>query len=563
VDGSPSAASTAARHGTMTVAVRLHLACARNPTSGLREGDVAVAFDRLALPALAAQGVESHFVDDLLDWKIRMELEDEVAEVLERIGQSDDVRASEVEGYALGDVGRYDLRIGITDALRTAHVLERALEGRTPTALSADAGCTDGVLEAAEALTGLEIERSLPKNGHPPALHAANQLLRIVSLVRSPSKVRILGVPGAKVYDAFRAIDGRTLRSLGVGVAAFPDLVGGGAARLALTRSLPAIVAERRNGDGTEVVRLHGPVHPRPATDAAVRAVAERILSSAAGTVRELAPAVRALDACRSCRAVVLPSTSGAAAQMLRSWALRRGLTCAVVQHGIYVFRAWDGGDRDADVLLAWGPGVGDQVAGGPDVRPVGVPGLVARRRTGARERRMLIATTNAPTGSALGMHGFCEAFMDCVVPELGRMLASGWKVVLRPHPSEDEKRYAELLGSLAESVEISRTVGLHDQIATSALVVSSVSSAAVEAAAVGTPVALWLGVPVEARRKYLLTPFDSELPGCFRDAAGFSALVAEHDLTGSRELSEILRQYAMPFDAEAFASALADLDRA
>jgi hypothetical protein len=554
--------------------MRLHLSSDLSASKQLPEDGAVLSFDRIAADDLAARGVTTYFIDDLLDWETRMGLEDEVAEIVMRIGEDEELARVRIDGYSLVESAQYDARIGVTDLLRTVAALAHVPETPEVDFLSWDEGCPPGAVLGASAATGAPIAglgpRRAPARSRVAA--AADLLLRRAGPALRPGNVRVLALPGGKVLDAVQGLDGRTLRSLGLGVATFPGLVAAGAARLMLTRRLPAIAAGRRNGDksrGFAVPPITRELHAQRAVDEALRAISDLVLNETVTKVVESAHALGMLDRCRKCRAVVLPTTAGAYARVIRTWARNRGITCAVVQHGVYGFRDWDTGDRDSDVLLAWGPSVGELFPSGPDVRPVGVPGVseeLARSSKDAGNRRVLITTTNAPLGSALGLHGFCEAFVRCLTPSLESLADSGHDLLLRPHPSEDARRYELLLGPLADRVRISKTGRFVDDAVGSALVISSASSAAFEAAALGIPVLLWLGAPLEVRRRHLLSPLDRDLPAAFFDQHEFSQFADSLTrgngaaLSRARELAEILRSYAVPFQPERLAQELASL---
>jgi hypothetical protein len=558
--------------------MRLLLACdsfgtASDALSTAARDTAVLAFDRLAFESLgAAENV--WFVDDLLDWNAREALELEVGELLERLTADSALARSEIDGYPLLPTARYDLRIALTDLLRAHHAVTVLPCRDRLHDLAASASCSLATRLGAAAALGVDpgaVQTRAPIEAAKAstALRATNTLLRAYARARGVRGVRVLALPGGKVTAALASLSARELRRAGVGVAAFPVLVGGGAARLVLAKHLPAVVADRSADRPVDLPLPADRLADDPALDSALRALVTDILARVAPVVAHAAASARALEKCRSCRALVLPTVAVPTAHVLRTWALRRGMTCAVVQHGIYGFRDWDGGDRDADVLLAWGPGVKLQFNGGPDVRVIGVPGIVpppSGRRTGD-PHRILILTTNAPTGSAFGTYGFCEEFIGVVSAALPRLLEAGYEITLRPHPIEDPGRYRRMLGPFAARVTLSRSRRLADDIAASDLVVGSVTSAVFEAAACGLPTALWYGgAPLQIRARYLLPPFDADTPGTFNDAEGFTQLaasLARRDgaaLAEMQELSAILHTYALPFDPQRLVEELAAL---
>lgn len=549
--------------------MRLHLVNAPADSEAISPGSVALVFDRAAYESLLARGVHAFFADDLLDWQTRGEIEDSVAEVMKEIAEDAELAATRVEGFALVPSARNDLRIAVTNVLRT-RVLVRALPGTLGVDGVVDHRCPAGVAAGAAAAIGLphQVAASSPRQADPVVVRAANALLHAGRWTWRRDRVRVLAFPGAKVFTALRATDARVLRSLPLGVAAFPEIVGGGAAKLA-ARGIPAFVSAAARNASASAVSIPTPrmLADDLMTQAALQTIVEGTLRQTTAPVARAARSLAEMEV-PGLRAVVLPSTSGASAAVVMEWARRRGATCAVVQHGIYGLRDWDAGDRDADVLLAWGAAVREQVSG-PEVRIVGAPGVppsAAAEATPDR-RRILVATTSAPFGSALGPHGFCESFVACVRPAFERFLGAGFTIVLRPHPSENVERYRELLGTLANKVRISRSRPFWSDAAEAGLVVSSFSSVAVEAAALGRPVALWLGgTPLETRRRFVLPPFDRELPAAFVDQPGFERLADSLicsdgvALAEMHELSNILSGLARPFDADSFVFELAAL---
>jgi hypothetical protein len=550
--------------------MRLHLVCDHSACDAITDGGVALVLDRQMLPELEARRIETYFVDDLLDWTTRAEIEREVAGVLDQLRMDERLAEVTIEGYNLAASARYDIRIGATDVLRTIAAIRTIPEASswTPPSLN---GCPLGATLGARAALGAFPEASssaAPRAAIPKMASIANRILRMASVLRSKPEARVVAFPGGKVLDALQAIDGRALRSLPLAVAAFPGLVAGGAARLS-ARGIPAVVAHTRPTSGTRspLVAAVPTLAAEPAVDAALRAVVGSALARTAKTVAETAQALETLEP-RGWRSVVLPTTSGPTATVVREWARRRNLVCAVVQHGIYGFRDWDDGDQDADVLLAWGPGVQSQFPSAQEVRIVGAPGVPEPHRGAARDgRRILIVTTNAPLGSALGTHGFCEDFIRAVAAGLPALLDTGYTVTLRPHPTESRERYKRMLGPLAGRVSISTTRSFAKDADASDFVIGSASSATFEAAALQLPVALWLGgLPLAVRASFLLPPLDGELPATFNSPEDFVTLadsLARRDgvaLDEMQALARRLRHYAVPFQPDRFADEISTL---
>ena len=550
--------------------MRLLLACDSfdSPADAAR-GDSVLAFDRLAFESLRGAD-NAYFVDDLLDWNERIVVELAVGSVLESLTSDRVVAETEIDGYPLLAAARYDLRMAVTDLLRAYHAVTRLPCRDRLDGIDASRSCSYAIRLGAAAAVGLDADAVHPRpttpRKRPPGLRAANALLRGYADVRSARNVRVLAFPGGKVTAALASLSATQLRRDAVGVATFPVLVGGGAVRLALAKGVPVVAADRAADRPTESPVPIERLAEEPFLDAALRRLVTHVLARVAPTVARAAASASALESCTSCRAVVLPTVAVPTAHVARTWARRRGTTCVVVQHGIHVFRDWHGGDEDADVLLGWGEAVEALFNGSrPTFRCIGTPGLrgLARPAT-TRVRRIVVTTTNAPTGSALGLSGFCEAFVSALLPSLPRLLDAGISVDFRLHPAEDPRRYALMLGGLSRRVRISSSGPLATTLAHADLVVSSLSSAATEAAGSGLPVVLWLGwAPPSVRRRFMLPPLDRELPSAFADAAEFRALTDEllvsptQVLRRADELTAILASYARPFDPGRFAEEL------
>jgi hypothetical protein len=525
-------------------------------------GDMCLCFDRLGLALAGEAGIEGHFVDDFFAWEDRIALEAEAAELTGMIAPLISDRPAAVT---------YDLRIALTEALRALDATTRAAGSRRPTAIRAQPGVPEAILlGAAAAFPDAAVQRSRHAASPPGSrvIPYANRAVGTAGRVLSPSKIRVLAFPGGKVGTALEALPRSELRAARVGVGTFPTLVAGGAARLVLSKRLPAIIV-REHGEERQPAASAELSETASRLGSRLTAIAEDVVARTRGIVASAVAATRSLEACSDLRAVVIPSTSGAGASVLGAWARDRGVLCAVVQHGIYVFRSWDAGDRDADVVLAWGDAVPEQFAhveNGPLVHPVGTPGLTGTspRRANGGVGRVLIATTNAPTGSALGLYGFCEAFVDAVAPFVGAWREAGADVRLRLHPSEDPARYELLFAGHGLRVEQARP-GTFAQVAPQFdTVVSSLSSIAFEAAALGVDVALWTGGwPRDVRAAVALPPLNADLPALFSTAEDFARVAAgvtaasgaERD--AMRSLSRELARYAQPLRLDELASQL------
>jgi len=177
----------------------------------------------------------------------------------------------------------------------------------------------------------------------------------------------------------------------------------------------------------------------------------------------------------------------------------------------------------------------------------------------------VVITTTNAPTGSVLGLVGFCEAFLAAVSPGVRLLQSAGIDVSLRLHPAENPRRYRRLLDELGIELPFLNDRPLNAVLDEADAVVSSTSSVAFEAAGAGIPVALWVGgLPLAVREAYLIPPLAARLPAEFFNAEEFErlaiVLVEGGGLDELRTLSGLLQAYAHPFDAGAFAEELMHL---
>jgi hypothetical protein len=310
-----------------------------------------------------------------------------------------------------------------------------------------------------------------------------------------------------------------------------------------------------------------------PALARALATTASAVIRAKRCDVLRAQRAAESLSRFKDVRGLLLPTTAVAEARVLRAWAARRGLSCAVLQHGTYSFRDWDRRDRDADTLLAWGEGVRAQFAtdaASPEIHVVGAPGLNVQRRARAPNRleRVLFVTTNAPIGSGLGPYGFCEAFLDAAAEGADRLQARGTQLRCRIHPSESLERYRELFARLALDVELVQGGPGEREFEWADAVVGTFSSFAAEAAGAGLPVAVWMPIPLDVRRRHLLPPLDSDADGVFAERDEFTAMADQmaNDLPGWSAAIEPLRAslaaLAAPFDVIGFENELEMLSR-
>lgn len=535
-------------------------------------GDMALCFDALAVGLLTAQGLDAVAADDLLGFDDRGLIESAAIEL---------VGGLQAEG-SVGEHAALELLFEFVNVLRAwqlgGALRERGaraplLTGRTcPSAVRAGLSVALGGAPALATwvpVTGSELAPIGPR----PALAAA--AMAASSLRTRARDVRVLAVPGMKVATALDAAPVTALNAAGVAVSLFPGLDHGNAARMAVRRRIAAVAVprgwRRHQARAGEAAALPGrPLHDDPGLDRVLRTVAARVLASRDATDLRALSVLRAWERLPALRAVVLPTSSSGSACLAAGWARRRGLATAVVQHGIYGSSAPQYSDGRVGTLLAWGPNVACQAAAWPPPRPriveIGVPGLRARRPRPrpAQIRRVLVATTNRPLGTALGLFGFCEAFIDDLAPGLRELCGAGVTLELRPHPAEDVARYRAQLDRLEIELEPGPPGPFVERLAASDLLVSSLSSVAYEAAAIGAPVVLWTGrTPQALRAEHLLPPLGGALPASFGGEKAFLAL-ARRALSAPAELidealslSALLARYARPFDVGAFTAAL------
>jgi hypothetical protein len=179
----------------------------------------------------------------------------------------------------------------------------------------------------------------------------------------------------------------------------------------------------------------------------------------------------------------------------------------------------------------------------------------------------VLLTTTGPYLESVIFPTAVHDTFLKDVLPGIKLMQRHGIHVALRVAPSETPERYRHALDkagvvvSLPERVSIAEAITQHD------LLVCPLSSVALEASALGVPVLMGLpSMPSEFAHEHLVAPWSKSLPGVFHDSAGFLVLI--DGIAGENppaiamglELASHLREYAQPFDAEAFMSALREL---
>ncbi len=540
-------------------------------------GELLISFD-----LLAAQDLDSRSpvqFDELLSWEERSEAEHQVSTLIAKVRGSAAGSYNAIDGYGLVDFVEYRLRSEFAGVLRGWAAGSVAGTRRE---LVADPATPSAVVLGARAAMGLDVKGFDYRPSAPSCVpdvarrFVARALMKAVDVASNPNRVRIAAVMAAKVVPAIEAVDRKQLLALGVGAAPFLGLDYGNSARIAVRRRLPFISAlepRRRQPSGS-------PQYGRVAFRSVDRALGDALNRATRGLFEAAWPqlaatvaSTRGLERSSSLRAVLLPTSAVGASRVLGDWARRRSIAVAVVQHGIYGFKEADGGDGRADVLFTWGEGVELQAAHWPAPRPrlvpIGVPGLEREPPRAVRSsvRNVLFVTTGRPIDSALAEAAFHEWFVAAVAPGVRCLLKSGVDVAFRLHPDESDQIYSRLLLPVDENIKIASRESVADAVRNADLLVCAPSSIAVEAAALGAPVLLWLGgTPSAIRREHLVPPLSESLPGTFNDESEFSGLAAAlvqdgaPTLTTARELSRHLTSYAQPFDVERFAIGLEEL---
>jgi len=565
--------------------MRLLLVWSADPAGGYgwmppaRPGDIVVSFDLLAAEELASR--QPLRFDDLLSWEDRSAAEHQVSRILAAVHASPALASQKLEGHKLADFADYRLRAEFASVLR-GWAAGRAAQGCTE--MISDPGTPAALVIGARAALGLDVEATPYTVAAPPVVPSgprravARAQMRTLAAASRSDKVRVVAVMAAKVVPALSALTRDELRAAGIGTAPFPGLDYGNSARLAVRLRVPMLLTldparpravPRPQTDG----RLR--LDDDPALDRALCRVTTGLIEQAWPQFVAAVAATRGLERARNLRALLLPTSAVGASQVLMGWARRHGVAVAVVQHGVYGFREFDGGDRRADVLFAWSPAVERQgsawVKPRPRIVPVGVPGMPhARARAApAAVHHVLVATTGRPLESALSQAAFHQWFIEAVTPGLRRLVEEGVVVELRLHPAEEAGPYRRSLAAAGLGVPIASPIPLDQAVAQTDVLVCAPSSVAFEAAALGAPVLLWnSAMPAEIRREHLVPPWGEDLPGTFDDAPGFSTLVEGLLAAGTpamrtgADLARRLAMYAEPFDAARFSAGLLELAR-
>jgi hypothetical protein len=537
-----------------------------------RPDDVTVTFDPLAAGDLDAR--EPLLFDDLQSWEERSASEHHVDRLLSSIRAQRAVAEIGLGGHRLIDFVAFRLREELVRLLRgwdLAHTAPGARE------LVCDPAAPAALVMGAQAALGMNpavIPYTLPPA--LPGSHlkrmAARPVMRAVALRSRPQGVRVAAVATGKLMLALAALPDGDLREAGVGTMPFPGLDHGNSALLALRRRLPMLATfGPRRGRAWPVARLPDclEVAREPELDRALSVLVARLLAAAAAELDCAVSATAALERARGLRALLLPSAAYGASRVLIDWAHRHDVRVGAMQHGIYAFREFHGEDQRADVVFCWGEGTAEQAQDWPEPRPqlllVGAPGTPT-----APPRPPLAAPRRALITSSYGMEtpitpvAFGEAFMDAVIPGLAKLARAGVQLELRPHPNEDPERYRRLLARHGLAIEIVSEGPFAAAAGRADIVISSASSVAFEAAALGLPILLWHGgAPPWVFAEHFVAPWTQSVPGMFGGVEDFGELIEEliarpaQALGVAHELRRRLARYAQPFDPVRFGDAL------
>lgn len=534
-----------------------------------------VALDKLAYDDLA-DGSPILF-DDLETWEERSAGEHRISALLASARAAPAVASIELSGHRLIDFAEPRLRLEIARLLR-GWTLSRAGAG-------APELCCDPAAPAALEMgvrAGMGLDPSAVPYVIPPAIPgsrlkraAARQVMRMQAAASRPERIRVAAVCAGKLSLLLGDLPDAQLRNAGIGLMPFPGLDHGNGALLALRRRLPMIatLGPTRSRTGPEV-SLPGRLElgAEPELDHALTLLLGRLLAGAAPELEGAVRALAGLERARALRALLLPSAAYGASRLLIEWAHAHEVRVGAIQHGIYAFREFDGGDRHADVVFTWGDGTAEQAQDWPAPRPTlvaaGVPGMaVARHRAPANALRRALIATSDTSDTAIAPVAFCETFLEVLAPGLRRLAAAGVELALRPHPYEDPERYRRVLADHDLAVPVITGGRFQSAIAQADILISSASSVAFEAAALGLPVLLWLGpAPRWVRSEHLVVPWVDSQPGMFERAEDFGSL-AENLLERpaeafgvAHELSRSLAHYAQPFDLARFVDGLSML---
>lgn len=547
--------------------------------------DLLLGFDPLELSE-SVRGQRVVMADELLGWDQRAVIESDVRQLLAGLRADAAAAALRVCGNSLLDASEWHLRSEFTNVLCAYTAVAELVDGdaiesvvsgpRTPT--SVRLGAEAAVADALRRPPQLGVDEwtpiyPVPQPSRSKALAGA-VLLRARAGVGRERHARVVALPTMKLAAALAQVSSNELRAAGVALTPFPGTGVRRVLEIARERRLPFVAPAIRIGSPMPPALAPGALlaldqgDQRASLTEALCVIARKTFVDTAYLAGQTAATIKALEDLRDLRSLVLPTAAVGQSLMLQAWAARRGITCAVVQHGSYFFRDWDGGDSRADVLFGWGEGVREQMDlwDGPTPRLVaaGAPTIGvanAKPSTGPVER-LLVATTGNPKGSAFGLYGFADAFLRAIAPGVRLLHAHGVLVELRLHPVEQRSGYERRLKELGLPVRFSEAPDLASAVDMADAVIASFSSSAFEAAGRGRPVALWTGqIPGDILAAHFVPPLCDPMPATFSSSDDFQRLAemmihgAAAFLEESGELGAILAAYARPFDAALFAA--------
>ena len=437
---------------------------------------------------------------------------------------------------------------------RLDHALPAVLRTYATTAVASTGG-SDGLVGVALALAakhGMAVDPGALGDGGSPqqfrwrgfglASVAARAGVRRLGV---PPRLRggVVCVPYWHLVPLYRRL-ARSSRSLGPVAAgvALPALGRRDALGVAVRGGwlgAPGARARRRSQETVDAaLALARAAGPEDAVDAAVHALALDVVRAIAGdALAEVAHARAGLAGGRA-RLLVLPWDSPAAARVLLAAAAATDVPSLVVQHG------FDAGLGDPDKLLAghiatWSARDSEDVTRRgrkPDEHTItGNPGAThlaaAHPRTADRDRTIVLVEYPGRLSARLGS----RACMRQAATALRGLAAArpGTTAVVRPHPADPSP---EAYGALGAGLDLNVTVDAHTPIETllrtADLVVGAVSTASLQAIALGVPVG-YLDLGGFARP----WPFDGAPDGLPRATSAEELAAVAADLVAGRDV--------------------------
>lgn len=544
-----------------------------------RANDVVVAFDDVAA---ADFGPGTIRFDDLRTWTDLNDDEHRIVSAFEQLMANPALQGASLGGCRLTDFFEHSLRVELPHVVRGWTVARSAPQCRV---VIADPACPAAAVVGAHAGLGLDPPDVEYAPDHSPTWQSSlprrlvgNGLVHAAACVPQGAKVRIAATANYKVTPALTAAPARELRDLGVALMPLPGLDPRDAIRATARVRLPILrTLAPMTGRGAPPFELSGDLSVSTGSkelDDAFSEVATRLARLAWPQLWQAVRATGALERRRGLRALLLPTMFPGTPRVFTAWARQRDIKLAVLQHGLYAHRRFDGQDRGADVVLTWGDAVAHQTRdwGGspPACRTVGCPSIrraaVLHERP-RRVRRVLLTTTGPHIDSYIFPAAIHDTFLAAVLPGIRQMQRDGIEVALRVAPSETPERYARAFEIADMAIPLAKRVAIGDAIRQHDLVICPFSSVALEASALGVPSLMCLpSMPDAFAREHLVPPWTESLPGVFHDAEGFLELIdgiAGDDppaIATGLQLASFLREYVQPFDETAFTSALREL---